>query len=421
MSSNSSEGLGNRTTYTLGTKVTLKDYDKDSISYRIEFIKSLLEGKKLNPLINFDSCDTEGYINPHHDSSDNEQKKKDAQYVLDKQMHNFYQIISTIGGKLSYIKSGTTGHTFKGTIVLPDSEILNYGCKVVAYPKREKYGECNDLVRPENAELLMIRLLSYFVYKKQTPHIVLPIATFNTNIKPFVKLIEQQIVDQGNKKYLEFIEKYKSGEYYETVSILLSEWANRGDFLEFVKKYFRKFTLIHWRVFFFQLISTIAVIQSKYPTFRHNDLKANNVLVHKIDTKPAKFSYTIVKQKYSVPNIGYQLKIWDFDFACIPKIVDNQKVEEKWTKYINVMPIQNKYYDIHYFFNTLIHKGFFPQFLTEDCVPLEVKEFVLRVVPDKFRRGPKVHKRGRILVNDEYLTPDEILKNDPFFSQFKLN
>jgi hypothetical protein len=53
---------------------------------------------------------------------------------------------------------------------------------------------------------MMIRLLSYFVIKKQTPHIVLPIGTFYTNIDPFVNLIEGNYIDNDNKRYHEFIE-----------------------------------------------------------------------------------------------------------------------------------------------------------------------------------------------------------------------
>ena len=41
-----------------------------------------------------------------------------------------------------------------------------------------------DPTRPENAELLMIKLLSKFV-KRTNSYIVLPITTFNTSIKPF--------------------------------------------------------------------------------------------------------------------------------------------------------------------------------------------------------------------------------------------
>ena len=36
---------------------------------------------------------------------------------------------------------------------------------------------------------------------------------------------------------------------------------------------------------FFQIISALAVIQKKYPGFRHNDLKANNILIHNIEVR----------------------------------------------------------------------------------------------------------------------------------------
>jgi hypothetical protein len=150
-------------------------------------------------------------------------------------------------------------------------------------------------------------------------------------------------------------------------------------------------------------------------------MKANNILIHKVSKKKDYYNYTVVRSQYKVPNIGYFIKLWDFDFACIPGIVDNIKVcnNEKWTKNINVRPEQNRYYDMHFFFNTLVRKGFFPQFFEEKCIPMEVKEFVRRVVPAKYNKGKYVHERGRILINDEYLTPDEVLKTDPFFEEFR--
>ena len=80
-----------------------------------------------------------------------------------------------------------------------NNDVNTYAVKVVAYPKKEKYGDINDIRRPENAELLMIKVLSYFVVNKQTPHIILPIGTFNTSIKPFLSLIEDDVVDNDNK------------------------------------------------------------------------------------------------------------------------------------------------------------------------------------------------------------------------------
>ena len=120
----------------------------------------------------------------------------------------------------------------------------------------------------------------------------------------------------------------------------MSEWANKGDLLDFIRRHYTKLTLIHWKVFLFQIISTLAVIQSKFPSFRHNDLKANNILVHKDkeSKKNVVFRYTVNNRKYVIPNIGYQIKLWDFDFACIPGIVENKKVNAKWTNEINVIP-----------------------------------------------------------------------------------
>ena len=141
-----------------------------------------------------------------------------------------------------------------------------------------------------------------------------------------------------------------------------------------------------------------------------------------IDTNSKKYLYKINNQTYIVPNIGFQIKLWDFDFACIPGIVDNIKVSSKWTKKINITPEQNRYYDIHYFFNTLIRKGFFPQILTDPNVPSELKQFIDRVLPYKYRADPTfIHEKGRILINDEYLTPEQILKSDPYFEEFRIN
>ena len=390
--------------------------DKDSIPVRIQFIKNLLDGKDLQSLVNFDSTDTENFVCKN--SNDNESGDSyDTRVVLKKRILDFKNIISQIGGKLKYIKSGTTGHTFKG---ISEDENFEYAVKVVAYPKKERYGSINDVRRPENAELMMLKLLSYFIVKRQTPHLIIPFGTFNTSIDTFINLIKLDKIDEKNERYKDFVERYNNGDFSSTVSILISEWANKGDLLDYFRNNYKNFTLIHWKVFFFQILSVLAIIQSKYPAFRHNDMKANNILIQKIGIKKEYYRYLVVGAKYKVPNIGYHIKLWDFDFACIPGIVDNIKVSSKWTKKINITPEQNRYYDIHYFFNTLIRKGFFPQILTDSCVPKEIKDFIGRVVPKKYKDNEDfVHEKGRILINDEYITPDELLKKDPLFEEFR--
>lgn len=396
----------------------------DSVPFRLEFIKTLLNGKKLEPIVQADSDnETEYYVNPnrYHGGESNESGSLDTKTVLNKKMHNFYTVINQIGGTLTYIKSGSTGHTFRGTVEGSNGGAsVDYAVKICAYPNTGGYGEVNDIRRPENAELMMIRLLSYFVIRKQTPHIVLPIGTFNTSIDPFLNLIERDVVEKDNKEYNKFLSRYKKGVYPNTVSVLISEWANKGDFLAFIRSYYREAPPIFWKVIFFQLISTLAVIQSKFPTFRHNDLKANNILVHKIERWSNSYTwYTVVQKRYRVPYIDYRIKLWDFDFACIPGIVENSKVNAEWTNKINVAPEGNKYYDLHYFFNTFIKHGFFPQFMESSCIPKDAKDFVNRIIPPKYQSGELVTKRGRILVDDEYTTPAKILQEDPYFEEFR--
>ena len=152
---------------------------------------------------------------------------------------NFNQIRKN--GKLLYIKSGSTGHTFKGVYPPNEKNKESYAVKVVAYPKKEHYGDMYNIKRPENAELLMIKLLSQFVIKKQTPHIILPITTFNTSIKFFLDLSKDEFIT--DKRYDAFLKKCSEGVYYNNVSILISEWATSGDLLYYIRKNYKSFKI----------------------------------------------------------------------------------------------------------------------------------------------------------------------------------
>ncbi len=372
-----------------------------NISVRMGAIKTITDGKYLKTMISVERNEgaesfqkkniickkghvlTDGYCN-------------DIRCILDKKLLDITKVISDLGVKLIYVKSGSTGHTFKG---VSDKE---FAIKVVAFPKKEKYGNFNDARRPENAELLMIKVLSYFVINNHTPHIVLPISTFNAKIDYFIDLFTNKKIE--NKKYASFVRSYGEGQYYDWVSILISEWANGGDLLDYIRNNYKTMTLMKWKILLFQILSVLAVIQKKYPTFRHNDLKANNILIHNIKlntaNKPvANIKYTITEQDFIIPNMDFQIKIWDFDFSSIPGIVDNAKVCAKWTDEINVTPEGNKYYDIHYFLNTLIRPEFFEAYKEEGSVPQEIKDFINRVVPDKYKADDKTAKILKWLKN----------------------
>jgi hypothetical protein len=495
---------------------------RDSIENRLYSIDKLLCNsnlQKTNPLnlVN-NSTETEKFEGNQNDKDDN--KSLNTKYALNKQQLNFCEVMKKLNSNLLYIKSGSFGSTFKG-ISTQNNEVLEFAVKVVAYPKNEGYGPINNVMRPENAELCMLKLLSYFIIKKQTPHLILPLSTFNTNIKPFIeiwnngtidkfkrddekgtfyknikndkyyeivikytknknndtkknnydkdvngkyclgennKMVENEskylirsedfdLVDVSqdtikmikntkekyirvNTKYAEFINNYKQGYFFENVSILISEWANRGDLATFLKKKnnenelpnFEKLNLIQWKCIFFQIISTLAIIQLKYPSFRHNDLKANNILVSKITNPTYQTAYLVDNIKYTVPNIGYCTYLWDFDFACIPDVINNKKLFKNWTQENNIKPVKNRYYDVHYFFCTLVYKGFLPQIMSSNYVPKEVKEFIDWIIPYEYRPieiNTKVHpEKCRMLVDDEVHLPVDILQHE-FFKVFR--
>jgi len=393
-------------------------------SDRIDFINLMLEDTDLLPMFDKHMMDVEMI-----------KEIDDINIIFNKKTLNLTDALKKFGNQLVYIGSGTTGHTFKGMAIpdpsRPEME-LNYALKVVAYPRESSYGKTNNITRPENVELLMLKLLSYFVVKRHTPHIILPITTFNTDIKTFIKLNSKE----KSKKFKKFKEDVEKGMYHSTVSVLISEWANGGDLLEYLRAHYSTLTIKEWRLIFFHVISVLAVIQNKYPGFRHNDLKPNNVLIQHLctTTETGKtFTYVINDRKFYVPNTGIRCKIWDFDFACIPGIIDNAKVYSEWTNDINVKPEPHPYYDVHYFFNTMSSTHFLPNFFTRDnndmpYVPDEVTDFVKRIVPKHIRSGKYVSESGRLLLSyDElkemrglfYTTPFEILTKDPFFSKMR--
>jgi hypothetical protein len=398
-------------------------YKSVSIPKRLEKIFNLTKNADLdftNPLINLNkNIDT---VNYYSNNTTNDEESTDTRIVLGKKHLNITDVMTKLNGNLIYIKSGGYGHTFKGVVLDENDKVTNeFAVKVVAYSKNNSYGTIYNTQRPENAEICMLKVLSYFVIKGQTPHIILPISVFDTKITPFLKLQDRDKIPKNNENYTKFIENYKKGLYYDDVSVIISEWANSGDLSVFLKNNYKKLKLIHWKCLFFQLISTLAVIQIKFPEFRHNDLKANNILVSKTQQNSS-FIYRVNNVSYSVPTIGYTIFLIDWDFAQIPNIVDNIKLHQEWTKKFNITSVQQRYYDIHYFFCSLICKGFLPEILTDPIVPIEVKEFINYVVPEEYRPSSNsgyVNKKCRLQVDTELHLPVNLLKHD-FFKEFRI-
>src|SRR5687767_4932325 len=100
---------------------------KDTIRYRIDFIKKLLAGKVINPLVDFDNTATENFIGKTGD--DESGGSFDTRIALKKKCFKdfndvIYRIGNNKGEQLRYIKSGTSGHTFHGRVKNDNGEFF---------------------------------------------------------------------------------------------------------------------------------------------------------------------------------------------------------------------------------------------------------------------------------------------------------
>jgi formamidopyrimidine-DNA glycosylase len=106
----------------------------------------------------------------------------------------------------------------------------------------------------------------------------------------------------------------------------------------------------HARQVIFQIILTLAAIQEFFPTFRHNDLFKRNLLVKLREKKNGTFFiYKIKDMIFKLPNLGWQLKIADFDLATIPGLINSTNLPNLR----GTTDSLNPYFDIYCFIDSL--------------------------------------------------------------------
>jgi len=129
------------------------------------------------------------------------------------------------------------------------------------------------------------------------------------------------------------------------VRVMVAEWAKYGDLFEFLNKIitpmvsrctrFPRMSLEEKKDVFlitiaFQLVYSLYIVQNIMPGFCHNDLHFGNILVSEGPTEG--FSeYILDKRSFFLPNLGFSVKLWDFDRVSIftPKVPGNISLKNK--------------------------------------------------------------------------------------------
>jgi tRNA A-37 threonylcarbamoyl transferase component Bud32 len=109
-------------------------------------------------------------------------------------------------------------------------------------------------------------------------------------------------------------------------------------------------TLVQLKSIVVQVCYNLYRIHKKFPTFRHHDLHTDNILVRPIARK--NIPIEVGDTKYMIDNGGLELVMIDFGFASFPGI-PNPLVNKKNYINIGIHRNSNKYYDLHFFLNSI--------------------------------------------------------------------
>tara|TARA_B100000287_G_scaffold304511_1_gene287724 strand:+ start:8697 stop:10085 length:1389 start_codon:yes stop_codon:yes gene_type:complete len=204
----------------------------------------------------------------------------------------------------------------------------------------------------------------------------------------------------------------------DETSFLYTEYANSGTLREFIKKNRTNLLPIHFRTIITQVLYNLYRIQKKYPTFRHNDLHLENVLIN--TSRPSRIKLLKVDNtQLRVHDIGLHALISDFGLSTMKNIkspiVDKDPIWYKTESgiYRNSHPM----YDTHSFLNTLrseiknngVKSGVEALQFIERILPLEyIGKISSKVYDWRLRASPLGHPNipsFKQIFNDRYFSP----------------
>ena len=236
----------------------------------------------------------------------------------------------------------------------------------------KEQNEIYNLSSKLNNDSLFSYLLSALILSKKTKHILLPILNIDINYADI-----QFIFDENTKYKLK--NKIKLNEIQNICCLQIKEhYFKQISLYEYLKS-----NTCDYKILLFQIIHTLAIIQNEYPTFRHNNLTLNSILIYcKNKTNIIECYNSFQNDVFYIPNNGFDIKIFNFENATINKFYGNS--------------IYNPYYDIYIFFT---------DFIKNIKCNNEINTFVNKYIPDKFNE------------NEIIIKPIDLLY-DEFFSEF---
>lgn len=257
----------------------------------------------------------------------------------------------------------------------------------------------NDLKRKELNNALMHYILSEVVINDKFKHVMLPLMMVDVSLDDLTK--SNDIYDVVNKK-----NKNSNGDskYYMFITEGYYKLTPLKTFLE--EKY-DEMNLIDWKVLIFQVLYALYKISERLPAFRHNMLNLDAIRLYIKDSKDNNI-YHVGSNKFNIPNVGFDVKITDFENASTNQINPRELKE-------------NPFYDIYYF---LISLYLFIKSKVVNSKTKPIIDFIEKIIPNSLipeSQSDIMNTINEQLIEqkmEQILSPIMILNKNNFFKQF---
>ena len=287
---------------------------------------------------------------------------------------NTYTFINTVlNDKLIFIKSVVTIFG-KKYIFKKINDPISVNITLYIY---NDIDDQNNLSSSENLNKVFLKLFSDFLTYQQTKHILIQILNVDVELMEIEDFIKSLNIEEFKSIYND------SGAINKIMSISITEhFFKMVNLIDYLTN--KKLNASEYKVLIFQVIHTLAVIQNKYPNFRHNCLIVKNMEGYEKNGTNNTTNYTFNGHQFNVPNIGFVYKMNNFESSLIVNTIKNDDIDE------NLCEIDRSY-DIITFLKSLMNDVELPEETLIFC---------------------------KNIIKDNTITP-AILLNDEYFEEFK--
>lgn len=165
-----------------------------------------------------------------------------------------------------------------------------------------------------------------------------------------------------------------------------------------------------------QVLFTLLVLQTCYPGFRHNDLKTDNVLLN-VSERNKDITLMYGKHFWTIPKDIPLVKLSDFDYANIPKVTKNPKVDTPHSRSFGCTSRKCDHYDVHLFLNSIYNH--------RRKLPESIVLWLEKQLPSQVRGMESKHvKYARLKRPEQWVKKIKSPKNiilTRFMSEFRIN